>query len=75
MIQKMINRISQLENRHQVIFSLIIGVAVVAFWRGAWGLFDAYFLPNHHFARLWSLMGLSVIILYVTDYLVKKMLD
>lgn len=44
---------------------IITSLALVAFWRGAWGLLDLYLLPSNTELSLWVsvLFGLLVIFL------------
>ncbi len=38
----MIDRLRKMKREHQVIFAVVIGFAVISFWRGVWGLLDLY---------------------------------
>lgn len=42
----MFNAFKKLKRHHQVVFAIIIGVAVVSFWRGVWGFLDLYLFPQ-----------------------------
>ncbi len=54
--------------------AVVVGLGVVLFWRGAWGLMDLYLFPdNQHISFLTSL-GLGSAILAATHYLVKELL-
>jgi predicted RND superfamily exporter protein len=54
--------------------ALVIGIAVVFFWRGAWGIMDLYLLPNNLTHSYIASLVLGVIILYSSHYLVKELL-
>lgn len=57
-----------------VVRAVLIGTAVVLFWRGAWGLLDLYFFPdNQTFSFLASLV-VGIGILYFTKTLFKELL-
>jgi len=56
--------------RH-IIFALIAGFAIVAFWRGVWGLLDIYLLPANAALSMWVSVAIGVIILIVTHDVVK----
>lgn len=43
----MFTAFKRLKAHHQKIFSVIIGTALIMFWRGIWGLLDLYFLPKN----------------------------
>ena len=58
----------------QIIFALIAGFAIVAFWRGVWGLMDVLFFPNDHFLSVLASALLGIIILVLTGYLHKGLL-
>lgn len=55
----------------QIIFALIVGFAIVAFWRGIWGLLDVYLIPNDITLSMWASVAIGVIILIVTHDVVK----
>ena len=42
----MFEKFSQLKKRHQLLYSLVIAVAMVSLWRGIWQLFDFYIFPD-----------------------------
>ncbi|MBU1252349.1 MAG: hypothetical protein KJ905_02030 [Nanoarchaeota archaeon] len=58
----------------EVISTLILGLAIIAFWRGVWGLMDLYLFPNN---PVWSFsfsVLIGVIILYSTKNLIKRLI-
>ncbi|MCD4666410.1 hypothetical protein K8R47_01210 [archaeon] len=53
---------------------LIIGTAVVLFWRGVWGLADTFIFPNNYlFSSLVSVL-IAIIVLFFTKHLIKELL-
>lgn len=48
----------------KLIDATLIGIAIVAFWRGVWGLLDLYLFPNNYQLSLWisALAGLIILI-------------
>lgn len=70
----MAKKIDNFKRRHKILFALLIGFAVVAFWRGAWGILDVYLFPDdYHLSSIASLcIGLGL--LGLTDYLVKELM-
>ncbi|MBI2106517.1 hypothetical protein HYT57_00900 [Candidatus Woesearchaeota archaeon] len=61
-----------METHHQVMFAIIIGVAVISFWRGVWELQGLYLFPTNHELSLWSSVFIGVGILILTNYLTKE---
>lgn len=69
----MFDKIKTMKTHHQVIFSIVIAFAVIAFWRGVWGLMDEYFFPNHLQISLWFSVAIGIIILAVTHYVTREL--
>ena len=69
----MFREFKHLKTHHQVIFALIIGFAVISFWRGVWGLWDVYVLPNDYKSSLWLSLVVGLGILAVTHYVTKEL--
>ena len=59
---------------NQLFFALVIGFAVISFWRGIWGLLDVYLFPDQYILSLWASAILGVLILVATDYATKELL-
>jgi len=51
----------------------LIGLSVVAFWRGAWGIMDTYLFPNNYELSSWVSILIGLIILYFTHYWTKEL--
>ena len=69
----MYSKFKQMGSFKQIIFALLIGFAVVSFWRGVWGLLDLYLLPNNQPVSLWISIIVGVVILTATHYAVKEL--
>ncbi|MCH8328980.1 MAG: hypothetical protein IIB81_01145 [Nanoarchaeota archaeon] len=69
----MYKKFKEMGSFKRILFALLIGFAVVAFWRGVWGLLDIYLLPNNLELSLWVSLVISVVILIVTHYTVKEL--
>lgn len=69
----MYSKFKQMGSFKQILFALLIGFAVVSFWRGVWGLLDLYLLPNNQPVSLWSSIIIGVVILTATHYAVKEL--
>ncbi len=76
----MFKRINNMKSQHQIIFSLIIAFAVISFWKGIWEMWDKYLfplidnvlIPNNYNLSLWVAIFTGVIILFLTNYIVKE---
>jgi len=70
----MIKGFLKMKSHHQIIFAVIIAFAVIAFWRGAWGLLDEYLLPSHYVLSLWVSLIIGIAILLSTHYATKELM-
>jgi len=72
----MLERLKKMEKKkhHQVFFAILIGFAVISFWRGLWGLMDIYLFPNNYALSLWISVFVGIVILLLTDYVTKELL-
>jgi hypothetical protein len=57
-----------------IFFAILIGAAVIAFWRGLWGLFDIYLFPGDAVMRFWTLVIVGLGILIFTRYITKELI-
>ena len=72
--QQIIQDVKNVRTFKTVASALIIGVAIVAFWRGAWGLMDIYLFPGN-LALSYGVSTLAgVIILITTKNLMKHLI-
>ncbi len=60
--------------KHQAIFAVIIAFAVIAFWRGIWGLMDLYLFPDNYELSLWTSLIIGLVILVATHYATKELM-
>ena len=70
----MFKKFSKLKTKHQIIFTLLIALAVVSVWRGIWGLMDIYLFPKNLHLSLWFSLVLGLLILVVTGYATKELM-
>jgi len=70
----MLAAFKQLKAHHQKLFAIIIGTAMIMFWRGVWGLLDLYLLPNNLGLSflLSAVIGLGILV--VCDVLIKELM-
>ena len=59
------------ENPHPVFHSILIGTAVVLFWRGMWGVLDLYLFPENEALSFITSILLGMLILLIHDGLRK----
>jgi hypothetical protein len=69
----MLKKFKQMGSFKQVLFAVLIGFAVVSFWRGIWGLLDIYLIPSNVELSLWVSLAMGIIILIFTRYAVKEL--
>ena len=69
----MFHRIKKLKPVQQAVFTLLIGFAVVSFWRGAWGIMDVYLLPSSYELSSWISVLIGLIVLGMTHYWTKEL--
>lgn len=54
--------------KHPNLYSILIGVSIVMFWRGVWGVLDLYFFPgNEIFSYLFGI-GFGLTVLWLNDF-------
>ena len=70
----MLKRMNKMKSKHQILFAILIGFAVISFWRGLWGLMDEYFFPHNYQLSLWFSVFLGVAILILTNYATKELM-
>lgn len=57
------------KRKHPLFRILLIGLAVVLFWRGAWGIMDLYIFPGNLTASYVVSLVLGLVILAATQML------
>lgn len=70
----MFNRLKKLTPINQLLFALLVGFAVISFWRGVWGLLDVYLFPNNYVLGLWVSVIVGMGILVGTNYATKELM-
>ncbi|MBW3001902.1 hypothetical protein KY338_01935 [Candidatus Woesearchaeota archaeon] len=71
----MLKRVGKIKKKsHKLLFAIVIGFAVISFWRGIWGLMDIYLFPNNLSLSLWISVFVGIVILIITDYTTKELL-
>lgn len=70
----MFKKMKKMKSINKIFFALLIGFAVISFWRGVWGLLDEYLFPDNYVLGLWVSVFVGILILIVTDYATKELL-
>ncbi|NIO44031.1 MAG: hypothetical protein GTN36_00555 [Candidatus Aenigmarchaeota archaeon] len=66
-------KFGKLKTKHQIMFAVLITFAVVAVWRGFWGLMDEYLFPENYQLSLWVSLIIGLVILTSTHYAVREL--
>lgn len=73
-----LNRMKHRKRKHKrknsFLHILLIAMAVVLFWRGAWGLMDLYVFPDHELLSYVSSLVAGLGILFLTKRLADELL-
>jgi hypothetical protein len=69
----MLHRIKKMKTFKKALFTLLIGLSVVAFWRGAWGIMDIYLLPDNYELSYWVSIVMGLTILFITHYWTREL--
>ena len=64
----MFKKLKTLKKHHQFFYSLIIAVAIVGIWRGAWMLLDMYLFPKNEAISAVISLVVGVLILAITHH-------
>lgn len=70
----MLKTLMNSKSRKKVLYAVLIAFAVVAFWRGAWGLMDVYLLPNDYALSSWISVLIGLVILIFTESAIKELM-
>ncbi|MBR9706638.1 hypothetical protein GOV14_06400 [Candidatus Pacearchaeota archaeon] len=63
-----------LKKTEKILYALIIGFAVISFWRGIWGLWDIYVFPKNIALSLWASTLVGLIILIGTHKVIRELM-
>ncbi len=73
----MFSKILTFKSHHQVIFAVVIVFAVVAVWRGFWGLMDLFgehFFSEAPFVDFSLSLAIGIAVLWATHFVVKELM-
>ena len=60
--------------KKKIFKTLLVAFAIVAFWRGSWGLMDTYLFPRYEILSYIISILLGMAILYYTENLLEESL-
>lgn len=69
------NLLKILKRSHRNLYSIILGTAIVLYWRGIWGIFDLYFFPNNELLSYVLSAILGIFLLWINDSRLKEIED
>lgn len=56
------------------IYAVVVAFAVIAFWRGCWGLMDEYLFPANYELSLWISLIVGIIVLMATHHIISELM-
>jgi len=62
----------KLKKNHPNINAIIIGLAIIIFWRGVWGLMDLYLFPDNETLSYIISLLVGLFILFINDFRLKE---
>ena len=65
-------KFKKLSRPKKICFSLIIGIGIISFWRGIWGLSDIYIFPSNEPLSFTISIALSLVLLISTGFFVRE---
>lgn len=69
----MFHRVTKLKPFKQMLFTLLIGISVVSFWRGTWGIMDVYIFPDNYSISSWISIAIGLAVLAATHYWTREL--
>ncbi len=64
----MYQKLNKLKKHHQLLYSLIISIGIVAIWRGLWMILDTVLFPTNVWLSVSSSILFGIIIITITHY-------
>ena len=66
------NLLQHLKKTHRNLYSLIIGLAILLYWRGLWGLMDVYLFPNNELISYIVSIVVGLALLFFNDFRLRE---
>lgn len=60
------------KKNHPNLYSIVIGAAIIMFWRGLWGLMDLYLFPGNPALSFITSAAVGLLLLWVNDFRLKE---
>jgi hypothetical protein len=57
----------------KILYAIIVGFAIVAFWRGTWMLMDIFLFPDNDLFSSLSAIFIGILILVFTKNLIERL--
>lgn len=70
----MYKKIGGMKTKQQSLFTLLLGISLIFFWRGLWGLLDIYLFPNDFLISSWASLGIGVLLWIIIHYVTKEIM-
>ncbi|MBT4209761.1 MAG: hypothetical protein HOE19_02510 [Candidatus Komeilibacteria bacterium] len=64
----MINPFVKLKETHRNLYALIVGMAIILYWRGIWGLADVYMFPENQAISFAVSAIVGILLLFINDF-------
>ena len=61
-------KITQLKAQYPIVNAVVIILAIIMLWRGAWGLLDEFLFPGSPILSYFASIALGALILYLDDF-------
>lgn len=62
------NIFKKIRKKHPHLYVIYVGIAVVMFWRGTWGILDMFLFPNNELLSYVLSAGIGLFLLFINDY-------
>lgn len=62
------NKVKFWEKKHPLTTAIMVGFALIIFWRGVWMLADIYLFPNNPILSALLSIAMGILILYIRDF-------
>lgn len=69
----MLHKLKKIKIWKKISFAILVGFAVISFWRGVWGLLDLYLFPKNHELSFWFSIIIGIIILIGAENITEKL--
>lgn len=66
-------KLKRIKLKNKNLHAILVGSAVIMFWRGLWGLMDRYLFPDNPVVSFLISISLGLLILLVIDLSLEKL--